>query len=218
MTDRLEELLEQAETEDGAGAGLELFARSLLWERPEGAFPGDRQQVVPAQTTGQGEELTGERIGGAVSPMGQVLPGRTLPETAAGKAIWLAGAGEAAWQRAARRQSADDAAGAENAPAADGGGSLDRAAPVSGGEAWAVQTDGVVQADILWQREWRQTAAEGLYQRLVRAGWERSGSQRAERTVVVEQQSVGTPSLTVDQLDRAVRRDSRRYDGGMELY
>ena len=25
-------------------------------------------------------------------------------------------------------------------------------------------------------------------------------------------------SLTVDELDRAVRRDSRRYDGAMELY
>lgn len=33
-----------------------------------------------------------------------------------------------------------------------------------------------------------------------------------------ERVTTGTSSLTVDELDRAVRRDSRRYDGGMELY
>ena len=35
---------------------------------------------------------------------------------------------------------------------------------------------------------------------------------------VTERMTAGTGSLTVDELDRAVRRDSRRYDGGMELY
>ncbi len=40
----------------------------------------------------------------------------------------------------------------------------------------------------------------------------------AAGAAVAERMTAGTGSLTVDELDRAVRRDSRRYDGGMELY
>lgn len=40
----------------------------------------------------------------------------------------------------------------------------------------------------------------------------------AAGAAVTERMTAGTGSLTVDELDRAVRRDSRRYDGGMELY
>ena len=43
-------------------------------------------------------------------------------------------------------------------------------------------------------------------------------SPPAAGAAVTERMTAGTGSLTVDELDRAVRRDSRRYDGGMELY
>ena len=45
----------------------------------------------------------------------------------------------------------------------------------------------------------------------------RSAQGRRESTTH-RQMTAGAPSLTVDELDRAVRRDSRRYDGAMELY
>lgn len=41
--------------------------------------------------------------------------------------------------------------------------------------------------------------------------------ERASRTVV-EREAGGAPGLTVEELDRAVRRDSRRYDGGMSIF
>jgi hypothetical protein len=68
------------------------------------------------------------------------------------------------------------------------------------------------------RREDERSAAE-LYQQVVRAGYlaGATGGQTS-RTVVTQQMTTGAPSLTADQLDRAVRRDSRRYDGGMELY
>lgn len=41
--------------------------------------------------------------------------------------------------------------------------------------------------------------------------------ERAGRTVRAEEPG-SAASLAVDELDRAVRRDSRRYDGGMSIY
>lgn len=43
-------------------------------------------------------------------------------------------------------------------------------------------------------------------------------SAPARREVVVRETTVSPPGLTVRELDLAVRRDSRRYDGGMNLY
>ena len=42
----------------------------------------------------------------------------------------------------------------------------------------------------------------------------RSGTSRT----VLERETGGAPGLTVEELDRAVRRDSRRYDGGMTIF
>ena len=38
------------------------------------------------------------------------------------------------------------------------------------------------------------------------------------RRTVLERTAEGVPGLTVEELDRAVRRDSRRYDGGMSIF
>ena len=63
-----------------------------------------------------------------------------------------------------------------------------------------------------------EAGGSGLYRRLARAVIPAQKRRASGQTAAAERQSVGTPSLTVDELDRAVRRDSRRYDGGMELY
>lgn len=43
-------------------------------------------------------------------------------------------------------------------------------------------------------------------------------SAPARREVVVREAAASPPGLTVRELDLAVRRDSRRYDGGMNIY
>lgn len=61
---------------------------------------------------------------------------------------------------------------------------------------------------------------EKLYQQTVRAGRaavQAAPAEQAGRTAWAEEPG-RTAALTVDELDRAVRRDSRRYDGGMTLF
>lgn len=45
-----------------------------------------------------------------------------------------------------------------------------------------------------------------------------SGSAGQEKVVVVQESAASPMGLTAEELDRAVRRDSRRYDGGMTIY
>jgi hypothetical protein len=86
------------------------------------------------------------------------------------------------------------------------------------------ETDGVSYRSERWesgelsQSDSGQSAAE-LYRQVVRAGYLAAETARQPgRATVTQQVTVGAPSLTADELDRAVRRDSRRYDGAMELY
>lgn len=61
---------------------------------------------------------------------------------------------------------------------------------------------------------------EGLYRQTVRAvrpAPQALPVEQAGRTVRAEEPG-RTAALTVDELDRAVRRDSRRYDGGMTIF
>ena len=64
-------------------------------------------------------------------------------------------------------------------------------------------------------------ALEELYRRTVQAGRpsaaQAPGPEQAGRTRYAEEPG-RTAALTVDELDRAVRRDSRRYDGGMTIF
>lgn len=43
-------------------------------------------------------------------------------------------------------------------------------------------------------------------------------AQSGTSRTVLERETGGAPGLTVEELDRAVRRDSRRYDGGMSIF
>lgn len=63
-----------------------------------------------------------------------------------------------------------------------------------------------------------QDGGAAVYRRLLRLGRAESAARTAGESGGTRRQEVDAPSLTVDELDRAVRRDSRRYDGGMELY
>jgi len=61
---------------------------------------------------------------------------------------------------------------------------------------------------------------EGLYQQTVRAtrpAAQAAPAGQAGHTFRAEEPG-RTAALTVEELDRAVRRDSRRYDGGMTLF
>lgn len=68
-----------------------------------------------------------------------------------------------------------------------------------------------------------RTAAEGLealYRQTARAAQAAAPALEArpvERLVRV-QEAEGGAALTAEELDRAVRRDSRRYDGGMSIF
>lgn len=65
-----------------------------------------------------------------------------------------------------------------------------------------------------------QTGLEGLYRQTVqglRPAAPALPTERAGRSTR-EQEPGSAASLAVDELDRAVRRDSRRYDGGLSIF
>ena len=61
------------------------------------------------------------------------------------------------------------------------------------------------------------SGVERLYRRMAEAVAV-SPISAAVPGVVREERTAETAGLTVRELDRAVRRDSRRYDGGMSIY
>ena len=61
------------------------------------------------------------------------------------------------------------------------------------------------------------SGVERLYRRMAEAVAV-SPVSAAAHGVIREEQTAEAAGLTVRELDRAVRRDSRRYDGGMNIY
>lgn len=57
-----------------------------------------------------------------------------------------------------------------------------------------------------------------LYRQVRAASWEQGAAQTAGMAVSREAALPQQSGLTMGQLDRAMRRDSRRYDGGMSIY
>lgn len=70
---------------------------------------------------------------------------------------------------------------------------------------------GVAETGSVWN-------AVGLYQSVVKTERAVRTARSRQNVTIDRQMTAGAPSLPVDELDRAVRRDSRRYDGAMELY
>jgi hypothetical protein len=120
------------------------------------------------------------------------------------RAVNWSGEDAGAASQAERRESGADAGGLSSGK--EDAGAAETAESLAG------------ELDELTRRELGQSA-QALYRQVVRAGTltGATGGQPG-RTVVTERVTTGAPSLTADELDRAVRRDSRRYDGGMELY
>ena len=58
---------------------------------------------------------------------------------------------------------------------------------------------------------------ELLYRQVQAAAWRENAVQQAG-VAVVRESALPQPGLTMGQMDRALRRDSRRYDGGMSIY
>ena len=116
---------------------------------------------------------------------------------------------EAAWRRALADRS-DGAAAEAVRMTAEGtmGASAERLSVEKGGELARVVRHGA------------ESGLEGLYRQTVRASRPAPQAlpvEQAGRTVRAEEPG-RTAALTVDELDRVVRRDSRRYDGGMTIF
>lgn len=177
---------------DGASEGVRL---------PPPRPPGAEDEVEPAEAPGGDgpdwmdgpEGLPGETDWAQVradGPEGAVWSEELDPET--GRTVWtLARAG----------------LGRETGGAWDAGTEADGAAgPGRRPEAGAAGSALAGLAEL-----YRGAAAEG------RAPAPAAVPEGGRRTVL-ERTAEGAPGLTVEELDRAVRRDSRRYDGGMSIF
>lgn len=202
MTDWLEELLGQVPEEKQE-------EESLRWDGW-----AEVKQEDGALGRKAGPEAGGAAGTGAIKDAGRPAgeTDRSLPRDRRPEHGWenrLAQAGRETENAGARM--------GERAPAAAGGTVTEREAENALPSGMSMTRNGLEWVGALSERENNgETAA--LYRRVVRAGRRTAAYSGREQTAAAEQQSTGTPSLTVDELDRAVRRDSRRYDGGMELY
>lgn len=198
--DRLEELLARLEDEDE-----DEDEEESRWEdgpalsprtAPASASPEDDGEAAPAGNGGQGDAPAGRDRRG---------PDRAAGETAADRPepVWQpeapAMAAQGAQYRALRERLEEAEEGLRAVKAGGAQAEGEPAAATKGGNG---------------------TGLEWLYRQTVRAGRPAPQAlpiEQAGRTVRAEEPG-RTAALTVDELDRAVRRDSRRYDGGMTLF
>lgn len=225
MIDRLEELLAMLEDEDEREKKDEKDEEdredvpALTGRTAPGAVPpegdhgetapaGDTRREAPAELNAGAPELTA----GEPAEMEAPAPEEKIENGP----VWRldAGAAEAAWRRApaerldrpeeiaaqAARMAAEEAAeSAEARLSVEKGGELARAV-----------------------RHEAHSGLEGLYRQTVQAVRPAAqapapGGEPSGRTLRAGEPG-RTAALTVDELDRAVRRDSRRYDGGMTIF
>lgn len=198
LVDRLEELLARMEDEDEDEEESRREDGPALSPRaaPAAASPEDDGEAAPAGDGGQGD---------APADGGGRGPDRTAGEPAADgpEPAWPLESPVMAAQGAqyrALRERLEEAEEGLRVVKASG-------AQAEGGPAAAVKGGG-------------GTGLEGLYRQTVRASRPAPQAlpiEQAGRTIRAEEPG-RTAALTVDELDRAVRRDSRRYDGGMTLF
>lgn len=199
MIDRLEELLGMMGDEDEDG---QEDALALGIERAAGSVPAP----VPESGTGEGAGAQADVLGGTedgpvVSPIEKEGPG-IVPRGSVGPL------GERRSQGDAVSREVSDApwAGIGRPAGTPGPVKPQTATPAAEAEAAPAGSE--------------EAGLEELYRRTARAV--RPAAQgvpegRTGRTRPAEEPG-GTAALTVDELDRAVKRDSRRYDGGMSIF
>lgn len=225
MVDRIEELLAGLAAEDDEGQEDVLALETA---------------AVPASPCGNGEEAgAGEaaagRLGSEAGDAAQVLQKDGMLWTVRTAAEMDAAQGLAPERRMERRPE-DPLTARDGGTAAlaetlrtvrDGGTAAFEAAglPVSAaaraGVEWAVRTR-TVGPELEGARGAAPDRAglEGLYQQTVRAVWPAAPAlpqETAGRSARAREPG-DAAALAVDGLDRAVRRDSRRYDGEMMIY
>lgn len=198
MVDRLEELLALLEDED------EDEPREDAAELRAGA-------AVPAAPAARPEMAETAERDGMEAEMGPpaVRDGGGPQDAEPG---WMADAGTVPAERREEIPGADG--GPDGGGAGDGAALLEPAGPEAGASA-AEELGAVMDTMTAAER-----GLEGLYRQTVQASRPAAQALPVEQAgrAVRAQEPGRTAALTVDELDRAVRRDSRRYDGGMTIF
>lgn len=232
MVDRLEELLELLEEEEEADEWEDVLALRLGTKVPASPVP-EAEEEKGQEGDGEDEGPVPDEIDDVLTQDGQVkwMPdGKVVPaekrdevpeaggEAAADEVVADAAGNEAAeglWDEFAAAVMGPDGTvmlrrpGAGDVETVRVAGAVDKRA--------AAEELGAVVKSSLTEAE---TGLEGLYRRTVQAGKPMAQNlpvEQAGRTVRAEEPG-RTAALTVEELDRAVRRDSWRYDGGMTLF
>ena len=210
MIDRLEELLAPMEEEEEPEDVLVL---GLGAEVPISPIPEHRQEKAPEEDGAPAEAGGSEWRPDA----GAALPERQDEASEADAARTDAardGAAELLWDGLRSAVMGPNGSVALRRP---GNGYVEMAesAGTAGKKAAAKELSAVMDTMTAAER-----GLEKLYQQTVQAGRPTAQPLPAGRTgqTVLTEGSGRSASLTVDELDRAVRRDSRRYDGGMTLF
>ncbi len=221
MVDRLEELLAMLEDEDEK-EGEDWEDVPALRGRTLPAIPQEEGDGETAPAGGEQREAPVEPDTGAPELMAGeygetegLVPGE---ETGNGP-VWRLDDGAGAKAEAAWRRTAAELLGLPGEIAAQGARmAVEEAAEAAG--ARLSEEKGVELARAV--RHEARSGLEGLYRQTVRAvrpaaPVQAPGGEPSGRTLRAGEPG-RTAALTVDELDRAVRRDSRRYDGGMTIF
>ena len=195
MTDRIEELLSQMAAED---EDEERQEDVLALPSAEEAVPAaPRRDAGETRDGGTGDRSGGRTVEEIVSERPGPAAGEMEPESArAGGELWKDGP---VWR----------APGAQTEAVGTLGAAAERAART--GPEWTGRGGGSGPAEAGLERLYRQTV-RGLRPAAPALPQEQVGNTARA------QEPGSAASLAVDELDRAVRRDSRRYDGGMSIY
>lgn len=236
MVDRLEELLALLENEDGDGderedaLELALKAETAVSAAPaseseietEEGRENDAESVILALGEDEGVPTEADGLGWMpdvrIGPPGELeevpgADGAASDEMVENHAVGNEAA-EFLWDELAAPVMGRNGTVALRKPGA-GDVELPALAGPSGRAGTAAEVDSVMESMTSAEK-----GLEGLYKQAVQA------SRPAAQSLPVEQAGRSlradepgrTAALTVDELDRAVRRDSRRYDGGMTLF
>lgn len=198
MVDYLEQLLQEArsaqeQAEEGESLPIPEDRRlELALSGPDGQ---EKAGAQPTQTAGQNSEKPPETAeAGAWQAIGRgvTMPGPAAPEEPAGGVV------EALLEQA------------------------QPPLPAAGEGTVAQLSQTAASAPALEVRPGGQTGEEAaglrmLYHQVRAETWRENAVQKAGVAVTRESALPGE-GLTMGQLDRAMRRDSRRYDGGMSIY
>lgn len=220
MTDWIETLLggTQEEREDEERPALDGAAEHpvrLPWPEtvngPEQGQEPDQEPVPEIRTGGTADAPAAAYRPGAWEPAGPLEPekpayrpwgdepedGGTPPQALEAAVMEAGGADPPAWAAGAAPRS-----GAAAPPGQTGPGRAQTPSPPAAPD----RAGGQGLAEL-----YRQTARAALPPAPAAA-------PAQSRQGVLEHEPGGAPGLTAEELDRAVRRDSRRYDGGMTIF